>query len=176
MGAKPVPSASAGLTHRVAVQQKDTVGRTAVLHPQVERVGAVEVDVGLEQSAAWCRQDSAGDPGTAPIHPPTHPAMRLPLASAQKHCHGLERKPRARSPKHCPSRQSSAPSKNPGPRGGKQLLSSTDPGRDKAQPGENGPMGLPRAEARSQSSRGSDAFSQPWTRHKRPRGRPRKHR
>lgn len=125
MGAKPVPSASAGLTHRVAVQQKDTVGRTAVLHPQVERVGAVEVDVGLEQSAVWCRQDSAGDPGTAPIHPPT----RLPLASAQKHCHGLERKPRACSPKHCPSRQNSAPSKSPGPRGGKQLLSSTDPRR-----------------------------------------------
>lgn len=78
MGAKPVPSASAGLTHCVAVQQKDPVGQTAVLHPQVERVGAVEVDVGLEQSTAWCRQDSAGDPGTAPIHPPTHaPASRL---------------------------------------------------------------------------------------------------
>jgi len=53
-GAKPAASTSAGLTHRVAVQQKDTVGQTAVLHHQVERVGAVEVDLGLEQSTARC--------------------------------------------------------------------------------------------------------------------------
>lgn len=111
-GARPTPGTFAGLTHCVAVQQKDTMGQTAILHPQVERVGAVEVDVGLEQSTVRCWAGSTGDPDTAPTphHQPKAPSR-------------LGGKPWACRPRHHPRQQSSALSKSLGSPGGEQLLS-----------------------------------------------------
>lgn len=162
-GARPAPGTFAGLTHRVAVQQKDTMGQTAVLHPQVERVGAVEVDVGLEQSTVRCWAGSTGDPDTAPTphHRPKAPSR-------------LRGKPWACRPRHHPRRQSSALSKSPGSLGGEQLLSSTEQSSrgHRAPPGDNSLTGLPGAEARSQSSAGTYNFPQPQTRHQRQWGCP----
>lgn len=122
-GTEPVPGASTGLTHRVAVQQEDTVGTAVVLHSQVERVGAVEVGLGLEQSTVPVR-----------LHQRSQRSTRLPLASSQK---TLGCKPWVCSPKHCLSWPSSALSKSPG----LQLQSLAEPQQDKAWP-----MGLPRAQ------------------------------
>lgn len=109
-GAKPAPSASAGLTHCIAVQKKDAMSQTTVLHPQVEWVGAIEVGLGLGQRTARCQRGSPRDPGP--------PAAPLLCPEAPSWLRGLKRHPR---------QQSSAPSRSPGHRGGKRLLNSPEP-------------------------------------------------
>lgn len=58
------------------------MGQPAVLYHQVERVGAVQVDLGLEQSTVRCRWGSAETPARCPLWCFTQ-YTHLPLTSAR---------------------------------------------------------------------------------------------
>lgn len=59
----------AALTHGIAVQQEDAMRRATILQHQVEGVGAIEVDLGLEQSSGETTAPARPPPNTSPLGP-----------------------------------------------------------------------------------------------------------